>query len=656
MASARRRPLFGRLLPLAVCAALAVPTASHALRLVNYNIMLYPSVNVSGRNPWFRKVMQPLGADIVTVQELNSPAGVDSFRTNVLNGIEPGQWSSAPYTNGPDTNNGCFYRPASVTYLGGWSWLPPDNTRLINVYRFRPAGYTNVELRVYSVHLKAGNTSTDESRRLTDATNLRDTLNALPAGVQAIVTGDYNCYRATDPALLKLEESQVNDVGRLYDPLALTGTWQDNASIALYHTQCPSTTAYRPSGSYSGGGIDDRFDLFLPTYDLGDGEGLDLLTATYATVGNDGQHLNKSITDTPLMADTTYARALWWASDHLPIRVDLQVPAKIAVDASPIDVGTAILGASPLPTRDLAIGNPAVAPADELTLTFSTTPGFQPPAATTVVPGASSTNTIRLGTGSVGFKNGTLTIHSDDPDAPTTNVPLSGTVLDHAQASLDSLADVVADTLDFGTHDSGGFEPLLAAVHDRGYGPLRARLAVSVATIDGGDGRFAVAGFAPTLIAGTAGRWSVSFDDAGATPDSDYTATLTFTSADEPLPGAVAQPALAYTLLARVAASTVAVGTSAPAFSRLHPPSPNPASGGTTVRFDLAQAGRARLEVFDLGGRRVAQLADRTFDAGSYRLRWDGRDERGGGAEPGLYFVRLTAPGVRSAARIAVVR
>ena len=93
-----------------------------------------------------------------------------------------------------------------------------------------------------------------------------------------------------------------------------------------------------------------------------------------------------------------------------------------------------------------------------------------------------------------------------------------------------------------------------------------------------------------------------------------------------------------------------------PSSTRLYPPAPNPLSGTSVLRFDLARAAFARLEVFDLSGRRVSTLAARAFEPGRYSLGWDGRAE-GGTLGPGLYFVRLSGAGLRTqSARLAIVR
>ena len=59
------------------------------------------------------------------------------------------------------------------------------------------------------------------------------------------------------------------------------------------------------------------------------------------------------------------------------------------------------------------------------------------------------------------------------------------------------------------------------------------------------------------------------------------------------------------------------------------------------LRFSLPRAEAVQLGVFDLVGRRVRSLDAPTLTAGPHETVWDGRDEAGNRANPGLYFVRL---------------
>lgn len=68
---------------------------------------------------------------------------------------------------------------------------------------------------------------------------------------------------------------------------------------------------------------------------------------------------------------------------------------------------------------------------------------------------------------------------------------------------------------------------------------------------------------------------------------------------------------------------------------------PNPFNPSTTLRFELARAGRASLRIYDLAGRRLRTLVDGVFAAGPQAVSWDGRDAAGRPLAAGVYFARL---------------
>lgn len=80
-----------------------------------------------------------------------------------------------------------------------------------------------------------------------------------------------------------------------------------------------------------------------------------------------------------------------------------------------------------------------------------------------------------------------------------------------------------------------------------------------------------------------------------------------------------------------------------------------PLGPGPALAVELRAPLEARVEIYDLTGRRVRRLADRVLPAGVTVLRWDGRDESGGQAPRGLYFARLAGPGVTAVTRLTLL-
>jgi hypothetical protein len=83
----------------------------------------------------------------------------------------------------------------------------------------------------------------------------------------------------------------------------------------------------------------------------------------------------------------------------------------------------------------------------------------------------------------------------------------------------------------------------------------------------------------------------------------------------------------------------------------LHPASPNPFAQASALSFEISRPGHVLLEVFDVSGRRVAQLVDAELPAGRHGARWDGLDSEGHRCAAGVYLSRLVDADGRQAVR-----
>jgi hypothetical protein len=72
---------------------------------------------------------------------------------------------------------------------------------------------------------------------------------------------------------------------------------------------------------------------------------------------------------------------------------------------------------------------------------------------------------------------------------------------------------------------------------------------------------------------------------------------------------------------------------------------PNPFGGVTRVRFAVSREGPVRLTVYDVAGRRVANLVDGILGGGEHSTVWDGIDASGRRVASGVYLYRLQAAG-----------
>ena len=72
----------------------------------------------------------------------------------------------------------------------------------------------------------------------------------------------------------------------------------------------------------------------------------------------------------------------------------------------------------------------------------------------------------------------------------------------------------------------------------------------------------------------------------------------------------------------------------------------NPFNSETVIEYELPQSGEIQLVIYDVTGQRVASLASGLREAGTYALRWDGRDDAGRQMASGVYLYRLEAAAV----------
>ncbi|HET9888012.1 MAG TPA: FlgD immunoglobulin-like domain containing protein, partial [bacterium] len=98
------------------------------------------------------------------------------------------------------------------------------------------------------------------------------------------------------------------------------------------------------------------------------------------------------------------------------------------------------------------------------------------------------------------------------------------------------------------------------------------------------------------------------------------------------------------------------LGVGAPADFALSAPHPNPFAGKATIELAVPQGkGKAEVGIFDLQGRRIAELANESTP-GRHTLIWDGRDSMGREVAAGVYFVRLEAAAVHETKKITLLR
>ena len=298
--------------------------AQQPIKLMAYNLLNYPNggaltSDTTIRNAAYRVTMQAAQPDILVVEEMNSPIGVNIILNSVLN-VNQATYSAGAFNDGPDSDNAIFFKSNLFSFVSN----TPIRTALRDISEFKLIYLpTNDTIRIYAAHLKASSGASNEALRAAEVDSLRKYTNALPANSKFWVVGDFNFYSTNEAAYQKLLQVTANAEGEFYDPLTLTGVF-NNPTYSLYHTQSPRVRAF---GGGATGGLDDRFDFILYSKAIKNSSGVSYQSNSTVAYGNDGNHYNDSINRMPNTAVTqAVANALHDGSDHLPVMATFIFP------------------------------------------------------------------------------------------------------------------------------------------------------------------------------------------------------------------------------------------------------------------------------------------------------------------------------------------
>ena len=302
---------------------------------LTYNLLSYEDED--DRESYYQEIIGEIQPDLMVCQEIVGTTGYDHFLDDVLNVIQPNEWSGADFTNQTASQDiALYYKPEFFSFISTAiiNTAQSSGTRDVVEWVLEHVE-SGVQFRIYSLHLKASSGDSNAQQRLQEATILRNYLNELPSGSHFIVGGDFNIYSnnsSSEPAFDMLTAAGSDTDGQLFDPINRIGHWHNNNAFADVHTQSPRTTQF---GGGAPGGMDDRFDwIFVSAAVLEDTYDMNYVDDTYIAFGNDGQHFNQAINSgTNSAVSQTIADALHAASDHLPVFASFQFPGGYASDS-----------------------------------------------------------------------------------------------------------------------------------------------------------------------------------------------------------------------------------------------------------------------------------------------------------------------------------
>lgn len=325
--------LFNKIPACFVTVFLFVTTAfaqKDTIRIFQYNLLNYGDNDnpVSYKDPRLSTIIEYARPDIIGVNEVaNSAAHTQNIKDNVLGA----GWEKGTFVNtGNEIQTNMLFWKADKFALKSQKTVSYKLRDIIafQLYYKDPnleQTHDTIFLTVIVAHLKAGNTTQDKNERAAETQTVVNYLNSMGKNGNYIFMGDFNLYSSNEVAYANLVNNP-NANGRLYDPINRPGDWSGNSAFAGIHTQSTRTSGMPDGGAT--GGLDDRFDHMLVSNDLLNNISKCMyLQGSYAALGQDGKHFNKSVNASPANAvvPANVAQALYEMSDHLPIYADFVI-------------------------------------------------------------------------------------------------------------------------------------------------------------------------------------------------------------------------------------------------------------------------------------------------------------------------------------------
>jgi len=318
------------------------------LTVMFYNLLNFPTATTTpNRQDTLRKILGYVKPDIFIACEINNITGANLVLNNSLNAWGRTNYSMSTFipnqSTADDLQQMCYYNNSllGLRRQGVITTDLRDVNEFILYYKDPnlPLTADTTWLDLYCTHLKAGNTSTDATRRNTEATAFRNYMNTKPPGRNNIFGADFNVYTSAEASYQTLTATGTYP---FVDPIARPGAWNNTASFASIHTQSTRLLAFNGGAT---GGLDDRFDQILVTNNVLSGTNrVRYIPGTYKALGNDGQHFNLALIDPPLITiiPDSVRRALYHMSDHLPVVMQIEITLPVPL-ASSIDMFAADL-------------------------------------------------------------------------------------------------------------------------------------------------------------------------------------------------------------------------------------------------------------------------------------------------------------------------
>jgi flagellar hook assembly protein FlgD len=83
---------------------------------------------------------------------------------------------------------------------------------------------------------------------------------------------------------------------------------------------------------------------------------------------------------------------------------------------------------------------------------------------------------------------------------------------------------------------------------------------------------------------------------------------------------------------------------------------PNPFNPSTEIKFSVPKSERVKIAVYNSIGKLVKVLVDENLAPGSYKVTWNGEDNRGQKVSSGVYLYRMETPSFQATKKMVLLK
>jgi flagellar hook assembly protein FlgD len=90
--------------------------------------------------------------------------------------------------------------------------------------------------------------------------------------------------------------------------------------------------------------------------------------------------------------------------------------------------------------------------------------------------------------------------------------------------------------------------------------------------------------------------------------------------------------------------------------TKLYNAFPNPFNPNTNIRYSLKEAGKVKIEIYNMKGQKIKTYNLEHTSPGYYQVSWDSCDDKGRSVASGIYLYRLSTGNYTSAKKMVLAK